>query len=102
MQSIKNITCSGAGYVGGPTTSVIAQKNPEINVTVVDLNTERVAPWNDSDLSILPIYGPALDKVGCEARGPHLLFSADVEQAIDQVDTIFSSVNTSTITYGKG
>ena len=34
---IKNICCIGAGYVGGPTMSIIAQKNPEINVHVVGL-----------------------------------------------------------------
>ena len=33
---IKNICCIGAGYVGGPTMAVIAQKNPDIIVTVVD------------------------------------------------------------------
>src|SRR5690554_1050738 len=102
MKSIKNIACIGAGYVGGPTMSVIAQKNPEINVTVVDLNTERIAAWNDSDLSKLPIYEPGLDKVVAEARGRNLFFSTDVEQAIDQADMIFISVNTPTKTYGKG
>jgi len=102
MKSIKNITCIGAGYVGGPTMSVIAQKNPEINVTVVDLNTERIAAWNDSDLSKLPIYEPGLDEVVAEARGRNLFFSTDVEQAIDQADMIFISVNTPTKTYGKG
>src|SRR5690554_1218507 len=102
MKSIKNIACIGAGYVGGPTMSVIAQKNPEINVTVVDLNTERIAAWNDSDLTKLPIYEPGLDKVVAEARGRNLFFSTDVEQAIDQADMIFISVNTPTKTYGKG
>jgi UDPglucose 6-dehydrogenase len=29
------------GYVGGPTMAVIAQKCPQIQVTVVDLNAER-------------------------------------------------------------
>ena len=28
---IKNICCIGAGYVGGPTMAVIAQKNPQID-----------------------------------------------------------------------
>jgi len=102
MKPIKNITCIGAGYVGGPTMSVIAQKNPEINVTVVDLNTERIAAWNDSDLSKLPVYEPGLDEVVAEARGRNLFFSTDVEQAIDQADMIFISVNTPTKTYGKG
>ncbi|MDO5638093.1 MAG: nucleotide sugar dehydrogenase [Myroides sp.] len=102
MKQIKNITCIGAGYVGGPTMSVIAQKNPNINVTVVDLNTERIAAWNDSDLSKLPIYEPGLDAVVGEARGRNLFFSTDVEKAIDEADMIFISVNTPTKTYGKG
>ena len=33
---IKNICCIGAGYVGGPTMSIIAQKNPDIKVNVVE------------------------------------------------------------------
>ena len=102
MKQIKNITCIGAGYVGGPTMSVIAQKNPHINVTVVDLNVERIAAWNDSDLSKLPVYEPGLYAIVAEARGRNLFFSADVELAIDQADMIFISVNTPTKTYGKG
>ena len=38
---VKNICCIGAGYVGGPTMSVIALKCPHINVTVVDANAEN-------------------------------------------------------------
>lgn len=102
MKQIKNITCIGAGYVGGPTMSVIAQKNPDINVTVVDLNVARIAAWNDTDLSKLPVYEPGLDVVVGEARGRNLFFSTDVEKAIDQADMIFISVNTPTKTYGKG
>jgi UDPglucose 6-dehydrogenase len=30
--------------------AVIAQKCPHIQVTVVDLNAERIAAWNDEDL----------------------------------------------------
>ena len=39
---IKNICCIGAGYVGGPTMSVIAQKNPQIKVNVVDMNKDKI------------------------------------------------------------
>ena len=39
---IKNICCIGAGYVGGPTMSVIALKCPKIKVTVVDINKEVI------------------------------------------------------------
>ncbi|TJZ60097.1 nucleotide sugar dehydrogenase [Sphingobacterium olei] len=99
---IKKITCIGAGYVGGPTMSVIAQKNPNVQVTVVDLNEARIAAWNDADLSKLPVYEPGLDGVVGEARGRNLFFSTDVDKAIHEADMIFISVNTPTKTYGKG
>ena len=99
---IKSICCIGAGYVGGPTMSVIAQKNPDIKVTVVDLNAQRIADWNDKDLTKLPIYEPGLDEVVAEARGRNLFFSTEVDKAIDDAQMIFISVNTPTKTYGAG
>ena len=99
---IKNICCIGAGYVGGPTMAVIAQKCPHIKVTVVDLNVERIAAWNDADVNNIPIYEPGLSDVVAEARGRNLFFSTDVDQAIDEADMIFISVNTPTKTYGVG
>ena len=45
---------SGAGYVGGPTMAVIADKCPNLNVTVVDINQERINQWNNPDLEKLP------------------------------------------------
>ncbi|CDS94026.1 UDP-glucose 6-dehydrogenase [Sphingobacterium sp. PM2-P1-29] len=102
MREIKRIACVGAGYVGGPTMSVIAQKNPNITITVVDLNQARIDAWNDPDLNNLPIYEPGLDAVVAEARGRNLFFSTDVDKAIEEADMIFISVNTPTKTYGKG
>ncbi|PRX43519.1 UDP-glucose 6-dehydrogenase [Salegentibacter salegens] len=99
---IKNICCIGAGYVGGPTMAVIAQKCPEINVTVVDINEERIKAWNDEDVENIPIYEPGLSAVVKEARGRNLFFSTDVDAAIDKADMIFISVNTPTKTYGIG
>ena len=99
---IKNICCIGAGYVGGPTMAVIAQKCPEINVTVVDINLKRIAAWNDEDLDKLPIYEPGLAEVVKEARGRNLFFSTEVDAAIDKAEMIFISVNTPTKTYGIG
>ena len=99
---VKSICCIGAGYVGGPTMSVIAQKNPDIKVTVVDVNAERIAAWNSQDLSQLPIFEPGLDAVVREARGRNLFFTTGVDQAIDESDMIFISVNTPTKTYGAG
>ncbi|WP_423740210.1 nucleotide sugar dehydrogenase [Flavobacterium columnare] len=99
---VNNICCIGAGYVGGPTMAVIAQKCPNVKVTVVDLNEERIAAWNSSELSKLPVYEPGLDKVVAEARGKNLFFSTEVDRAIDEADLIFISVNTPTKTYGAG
>jgi len=99
---IKNICCIGAGYVGGPTMAVIAQKCPEINVTVVDINENRIAAWNDENVENIPIYEPGLADVVKEARGRNLFFSTEVDAAIDRADMIFISVNTPTKTYGIG
>lgn len=99
---IKNICCIGAGYVGGPTMAVIAQKCPHIKVTVVDLNEKRIAAWNDQDVNNIPIYEPGLSDVVAEARGRNLFFSTEVDKAIDEADMIFISVNTPTKTYGVG
>ncbi|MFV8370428.1 UDP-glucose 6-dehydrogenase [Flavobacterium sp. LB2R40] len=99
---ITKICCIGAGYVGGPTMAVIAQKCPHIHVTVVDLNEDRIAAWNDENVANIPIYEPGLDKIVAEARGRNLFFSTDVDKAIDEAQVIFISVNTPTKTYGKG
>ena len=99
---IKSICCIGAGYVGGPTMSIIAQKNPHVKVTVVDLNSERISNWNNKDLSKLPIYEPGLSQIVFESRGRNLFFSTDIDTAIDESEMIFISVNTPTKTYGSG
>ena len=99
---IKNICCIGAGYVGGPTMAVLAQKCPNIKVTVVDTNETRIAAWNDTNLNNLPIYEPGLDKVVGEARGRNLFFSTEIDKSIDEAEMIFISVNTPTKTYGTG
>jgi len=99
---IKNICCIGAGYVGGPTMAVIAQKCPDISVNVVDINEKRIAAWNDTNVENIPIYEPGLSEIVKEARGRNLFFSTNVDDAIDKADMIFISVNTPTKTYGMG
>merc|ERR1719262_1625821 len=93
------ICCLGAGYVGGPTMSVLAVKCPDIKVTVCDLNERRIAAWNSSNL---PIYEPGLQEVVEEARGRNLFFSTDIDAAIKECTIIFVSVNTPTKTSGIG
>jgi UDPglucose 6-dehydrogenase len=100
--SIRSICCIGAGYVGGPTMAVVADRCPHIQVTVVDLNAERIGAWNSADLSLLPIYEPGLDEVVGRARGRNLHFTTSVEGAIATADMVFISVNTPTKTQGVG
>jgi UDPglucose 6-dehydrogenase len=102
VQTTLSICCIGAGYVGGPTMAVIADRCPEVQVTVVDLNAERIAAWNDPDLAQLPVYEPGLDAVVGRARGRNLHFSTAVEQTIAAADVVFISVNTPTKTKGLG
>lgn len=99
---ITNICCIGAGYVGGPTMAIIAQKCPHIKVTVVDLNEQRIAAWNNTDVTKIPIYEPGLSDIVAEARNRNLYFSTNVDQAIEEAQMIFISVNTPTKTYGLG
>ncbi len=99
---IKNICCIGAGYVGGPTMAVIAQKNTDINVYVVDKNQKRIDQWNSDDLKNLPIFEPGLDEVVKESRGRNLFFSTDVDKYITLSEMIFIAVNTPTKTEGEG
>ncbi|XP_041768768.1 UDP-glucose 6-dehydrogenase isoform X1 [Anopheles merus] len=96
---ISKICCIGAGYVGGPTCSVMALKCPDIQITVVDRSTERIAQWNSDKL---PIYEPGLDEVVRQCRNRNLFFSTDIEKAIQEAELIFISVNTPTKTYGNG
>jgi UDPglucose 6-dehydrogenase len=99
---VKNICCIGAGYVGGPTMAVIAFKCPNIKVTVVDINKDRIDAWNSEDFSKLPVYEPGLDEVVKQARGRNLFFSTDIDKAIEESEMIFIAVNTPTKTYGEG
>lgn len=99
---ITNICCIGAGYVGGPTMAIIARQCPHIKVTVVDMNEQRIAAWNDEDTNNIPIYEPGLSEIVAEARNRNLFFTTRVDEAIDEAQMIFISVNTPTKTYGSG
>ena len=98
----KNICCIGAGYVGGPTMSVIASNCPDLLVNVVDINNDKIKAWNSKDLALLPVYEPGLDKIIKKCRGKNLFFSSDVEKKISEADIIFISVNTPIKTSGVG
>ena len=67
------ICCIGAGYVGGPTMAVIAQNCPDYDITVVDINEQRINDWN-GDLDKLPIYEPGLSEIVERTRNKNLFF----------------------------
>ena len=99
---INKICCIGAGYVGGPTMAVIALKCPNIQVTVVDLDENKINNWNDSSFENLPIYEPGLKDIIIKTRGKNLFFSSEIDKAIDESQIIFMAVSTPTKTYGEG
>lgn len=96
------VCCIGAGYVGGPTMAVIASKCPDVRVTVVDQDADRIARWNGEQGSALPLFEPGLDELVKAARGRNLFFSTDIDAAIRLADIIFISVNTPTKQRGVG
>nr|POF12952.1 udp-glucose 6-dehydrogenase 3 [Quercus suber] len=139
---VRNICFVGAGYVGtihspspltctsecsyhdtgGPTAAIIAYCNPNISVTVVDMNETRIQRWQSKHL---PIHEPGLEDVvriardganevdlsdndsDCErrrlpCREPNLFFSTDCNRHIAAADIVFLSVNTPTKMSGLG
>ncbi|KAH6683654.1 UDP-glucose 6-dehydrogenase [Plectosphaerella plurivora] len=118
---IKNLCFVGAGFVGGPTAALVAFHNPHLQVTVVDLNAERVDAWNSPHLPIheagLPkivriardgtnettAFLPSVGKsVKVAPRQPNLTFTTDVKNGIGAADCVLICVNTPTKTYGIG
>ena len=93
------ICCVGAGYVGGPTMAMIAHKCPDIDVTVVDYNAQRIDAWNSD---ALPIFEPGLDEIVRGSRDRNLFFSTDRDKSVREADVVFIAVSTPTKDYGVG
>ena len=99
---IQEICCIGAGFVGGPTMAVIAHECPEVRVTVVDTNIEKIKAWNSPNLDKLPVYEPGLKDLVRKTRNKNLFFSTDIDNAIIKAQMIFLAVNTPTKKDGEG
>ena len=93
---ITKISCIGAGYVGGPTMAVIADKCPHIKVVVLDINEERIEAWNSNNYDELPVFEPGLKEIVLRSRGKNLFFSTEINKNIADSDIVFLSVNTPT------
>lgn len=100
LQSIRvdKVGCIGAGYVGGPTMTMMAYKCPNIKVYVCDKNVKRIQEWNSGNP---PIYEPGLCEILEKTLNVNLFFTHEVEKVIKECDIIFISVNTPTKTYGR-
>ena len=82
--------------------AVIADKCPNIQIEVVDINKIRIKQWNEDDLEKLPIFEPGLAEIIKRCRGKNLHFSNFVEEKIKKADMVFISVNTPTKKKGLG
>ena len=82
--------------------AVIADNCPDIHVTLIDLNEDRIKAWNNNDLSKLPVYEPGLSHLIDKNRNKNLFFTNNVKQSISEADIIFISVNTPTKDKGLG
>ena len=82
--------------------AVIADNCPNIEVTLIDLNKDRIKSWNNSDLNKLPIYEPGLKNLVEKNRNKNLFFTTDIQKSISEADIIFISVNTPTKVQGLG
>lgn len=99
---VQSICCIGAGYVGGPSMAVMADRCPGLDITVVDLDQQRIDAWNNLNGASLPVYEPGLAEVLGRVSGRNLRFSTDVDGAIRKADMVFLSVNTPTKRHGHG
>jgi UDPglucose 6-dehydrogenase len=99
---VKNICCIGAGFVGGPTMAVIAEKCPDIKITLVDKNKDKIKLWNDNDYKKVPVNEPGLISILKKVRNKNLFFSEDIDSAIVESQIIFLAVNTPTKQKGEG
>ncbi len=82
--------------------AVIAENCPDIKVTVVDINEEKIRDWNSEDLDQLPVFEPGLKEIISKVRGKNLFFSTHIDKEISLSDMVFISVNTPTKTKGFG
>ena len=96
------ICCIGAGYVGGPTMAVIADKCCHAMINVVDIDQYKIDCWNDPTFEKIPIFEPYLIDILKKTRNKNIFFSTNVKKEISEADIIFISVNTPTKTNGIG
>ncbi|PWY61721.1 UDP-glucose/GDP-mannose dehydrogenase [Aspergillus eucalypticola CBS 122712] len=106
---INRIACIGAGFVGGPLGAVIASKCSSVQVTVVDKDPARIHAWNSESL---PLHELQLAEIISDIREhaekstecvkSRLIFSTDIQTAVQKAQLIFLCIDTPTRTSGPG
>ena len=59
--------------------AVISDHWPNITVTLVDIDKEKINAWNNEDLNNLPIYEPGLKEVVSRNRKKNLFFTTNIK-----------------------
>ena len=93
------LTFLGAGWVGGLSSSVLAQNWPEHSFYVYDISAEQIEKWNTNNL---PFFEEGLMDIVKAQRGVNLHFTNKKEEAFEGTDFFFICVNTPTKTKGLG
>ena len=81
---------------------VIADRCPQVQVQVADINYARIDAWDDAYLSKLTAFELGLDRIVARAHGRKLFFCSAVAAEIAAANMVFISVNTFTKTKGLG
>ena len=82
--------------------AVLADKNQDIFVDVVDVSVERLEAWNCREFEKLPVYEKGLEEILRRTRNVNLFFTTDIASSIKKADIVFIAVNTPTKSEGFG
>lgn len=98
------VVCFGAGFVGIPTSSVLAFKNPDKQVllatmqfVVFDINATRIQLCKENRPHI---YEQGLVDLLHKVNGVNLSFTIDINEGLSGASVIFLALPTPTKTFG--
>ena len=85
-----NIAIVGTGYVGLVSGACFSEMG--VDVTCVDIDTEKIARLNAGEI---PIYEPGLKELVCRnVEAGRLHFVTSLAECLDNVEVVFSAVGT--------
>ena len=78
---VRNVCCFGAGCVGGPSMTVMADFCLGVDIHVVDVEQQRIDGWNNLNNQPLPVYENRL--LAISTHDPHIA-AEDINQLLNQ------------------